>query len=103
MEITATRREGIGAIVRTLGPVDTASLGSATQAIVAEVDAVQFFDLPAEFHGEGQHPDPVVTTLSIVDGSRQHSVTWADYAHDSRIAHLAAIISAVEQTGTQWV
>ena len=100
MEITVKRTGGFGApsTDESWGPVDTAQAGDVGQQLEGLVNQVGFFDLNAEYPPGG--PDQFDYAVEVVDGDRQHTVSYAELNEDvpNEIKEITKLV--IDQSGS---
>jgi hypothetical protein len=72
--------------------------GAAGSAIIGMVRELNFFDLPEELEGAGA-ADDFHFTVHIVDGGREHKVSYDGLSRDPAAAKLRALVQALQEHG----
>jgi hypothetical protein len=80
MKISSTRTGGIAAPAtdKSWGPVETTELGDNGIKMEGLVESVGFFDLADSTVGD----DEFVITIEVVDGDRNHKVSYSEPGRD---------------------
>lgn len=93
MKISATRTGGFAGLTDDLGTVDTAQLDTvAKKALELIAQRVDFFYLPERLPGE-VGADLFTYTVTVTDGSRKHTVTFA--GEEGKAVALRELIAAL--------
>src|SRR4051812_22321814 len=100
MRITLTRGGGFTGIKEQLGPLETEELeADLAGRIIAKVDEISFFDLPARIPGEPKTSEAIWHRIAIADGERKNEVTDDNQSDQSQVAPLDELRNLVEESG----
>lgn len=95
MEITVNKSGGAlaPATDESWGPVDTEKAGDGGEQLASLVESVGFFGLPSSYPPAG--PDRFSYTIEVVDGERQHTVSYSEDNDDvpSELQEIAELMS----------
>ena len=95
MRISVQESGGFAGLTSDVAAVDTASLdASKAQQIEAAVRDTGFFSLPSNV-GESLGFDKGTCRVTIVDGGRQHTVSYPKYDESPATASLRRLVSAL--------
>ena len=91
MKITVKRSGGFAGLTENVADLDTSQLARETaEKISAKVASVGFFDYPAEVAGGAVGADMYRYEITVTDGTRHHSVSFAE-----SVAAAAALLDLV--------
>lgn len=103
MHVTVWKTGGIAGVCERLGPVDTDRVsGAVGSAIIRMVDEIEFFDLSGDGEpGPGQAFDDFHFSIHIVDGEREHQVSF-DGLSEGPLAALRKSVQILKDSGFEF-